>query len=133
MRIRITAVDYQEEHIIVSCDLGIGMLKGIWKGKDLPILNSDYDVEFTLKDMNSEQVKILTGTQENILVKIKDNNIFFTGICENYDEEIYDIRFADDWLQMISMKENCQSIHVDDKILFWMHYHQITIYPYDIF
>lgn len=35
MRIRITAVDYQEEHVIVSCDSGIGMLKGIWKDKNI--------------------------------------------------------------------------------------------------
>ncbi|MDE5737731.1 MAG: hypothetical protein K2H93_05130 [Oscillospiraceae bacterium] len=132
MRISVTAIEQQEENIIVICDLGIGMLKGIWKGKKLPVLNASYYVEFTLDDINYKHVKILPKSQEDISVTIKNNTIFFAGICEDYDGEVYYIRFEDDWLEMLCIEEDSQTVHVDDNILFWIDYHQVLIFPYDM-
>ncbi|MDE7094511.1 MAG: hypothetical protein K2O52_06340, partial [Oscillospiraceae bacterium] len=61
-----------------------------------------------------------------------NNTIFFAGICEDYDGEVYYIRFEDDWLEMLCIEEDSQTVHVDDNILFWIDYHQVLIFPYDM-
>lgn len=132
MRIIINTIEYQGDNIIVSCDLGIGILKGIWKGRNLPVLNFNYYVEFTLNDIDSEHLKVLTKNQEHIFVSFKNDKVFFTGICENYDGEVHYIRLEDDWLQMIYIEGNNQSVNVGDNLLFWMDYRQVMIYPYDV-
>ncbi|MDE6088391.1 MAG: hypothetical protein K2G25_08405 [Oscillospiraceae bacterium] len=133
MQIIINAIEYQEENIIVNCDLDIGMLKGIWKGKNPPVLNFHYYVELTLDDLIPEQIKALPRNKKYLVgVKVKNNDVLFAGICEDYDGEIYYIRFACDWLEMIDVKEDAQSIHLEDNVLFWIDYHQVQIFPYDI-
>lgn len=133
MQIIINAIEYQEEDIIVNCDLDIGMLKGIWKGKSPPVLNSQYYVELTLDDLIPEQIKTLSRNKKYIIgVSVKNDDMLFAGICEDYDGEIYYIRFECDWLEMIDIKEDAQSIYLEDNVLFWMDYHQVQIFPYDI-
>ena len=134
MQIIINNVEHQGDNIVVNCDLGIGILKGIWKGENPPILNSCYYVEFTLADIESNQTKVLPKNQEcATFVNLQNDEVLFVGICENYDGEVYYIRFEDDWLQMLYIEESNQSIYVGDNLLFWMDYHQVLIYPYDIF
>lgn len=134
MQIIINAIEYEGENIVVHCNLHIGMLKGIWKGKSPPILNSHYYVELTLDDLIPQQVKALPKNKKYIIgVKAKNDDVLFAGICEDYDGEIYYIRFECDWLEMIAIKENIQSIRLEDNVLFWMNYHQVQIFPYDFF
>lgn len=94
MRIIITAIENTENNIIVNCNTNIGTIKGIWKGRNLPFLNVVYYVEFTLADIDC--VNVLTENKEDMSVSLKNDIIFFKGICENYDGEIHYIRLADD-------------------------------------
>lgn len=130
MRIIITVIENMENNIIVNCNTNIGILKGIWRGRNTPFLNSVYHVEFALADI--DYVDVLSENKEDISVSLKNDTVFFNGICEDYDGEIHYIRFAHDWLQMIYIEENGQEINSRDNISFTLNYNQIEIFPYDI-
>lgn len=128
MRIIITAIENTENNIIVNCNTNIGILKGIWRGRNTPFQNYVYHVEFTLADIDC----VLPENKEDISVSLKNDTVFFNGICEDYDGEIHYIRFAHDWLQMIYIEENGEKINIRDNVSFTLNYNQIEIYPYDI-
>ena len=131
MRIIITEIENIKNNIIVNCNTNIGTLKGIWRGRNAPFLKVVYYVEFALS--NVDCVNVLPENKEDISVSLKNDIIFFRGICEDYDSEINYIRFAEDWLQMIYIEENSQVINIGDNISFTLNYNQIEIFPYDIY
>lgn len=133
MKITVSAIEKKQNDIIVTCKFDTGTLKGIWKGKTFPVLNLAYHVEFTFDDIDINHVKKIHDNQETISVDLKNDDVYFTGICETYDGEIHFIRFENGWLQMIYISENGQSIQPNDNILFWMKYSQIQIFPYNIY
>lgn len=47
------------------------------------------------------------------------------------DDEVYYIRFTDDWLDMIEIPDKNTAIHKGDHIFFSASYEKILIYPYD--
>ncbi|MDE7364531.1 MAG: hypothetical protein K2N27_06565, partial [Ruminococcus sp.] len=122
MRIIITSIENMKNNIIVNCSTNIGILKGFWKGKNSPFLNSVYHVEFTLADIDC--IDVLPKNKEDISVSLKNDAVFFNGICEDYDGEIHYIRFAYDWLQMIYIEENGEKINIGDNISFKLNYIQ---------
>ncbi len=130
MRIIVNKTEHIGGNIIVTCNSGIGTIKGIWCGKNPPA-NSVYHVEFTLADIDCEHIKILSENKGGISVSLKNDIVFFKGICEDYDGEIHYIRFTGDWLQMIYIDGNAH-VNIGDNILFELNYNQIEIYPYDI-
>lgn len=131
MRIIVDKAEHISGNIIVTCNSGIGRIKGIWCGKNPPVPDSAYHVEFTLADIDCGNISVLHGNDSGISVSVKNDTILFSGICEDYDGEIYYIRFSCDWLQMIYIDGNAH-INNGDNILFKLNYNQIAIYPYDI-
>lgn len=130
MRIIVNKIEHINDNIIVICNSGIGTIKGIWRGKNPP-MNSVYHVEFTLADIDCGHIKVLSENKDDISVSLKNDTVFFKGICKDYDGEIHYIRFAADWLQMIYIDGNNQEINIGDNILFELNYSQIEIFPYD--
>lgn len=132
MKIIVNSIEHHGNNIIVICDSGIGTIKGIWCGRNSPLLNSVYHVEFTLADIDCKYIKVLPENKKCVSFSLKNDKVFFTGICEDYDGEIYYIRFADDCLQMIYIEESGQGINIGNNISFELNYNQVEIYPYDI-
>ena len=93
MKITVSAIEKKQNDIIVTCKFDTGTLKGIWKGKTFPVLNLAYHVEFTFDDIDINHVKKIHDNQETISVDLKNDDVYFTGICETYDGEIHFIRF----------------------------------------
>ena len=132
MRIKVISIFERNNIIVVECESSLGIFKGVWKSKTIrPCLNTSYSVEFTLADISYDEVEV--SNAECVSVYSVDESVYFKGICDDYDGEIYYIRFADDWLQMLYIEEEKQHFNIADTISFCLKTEQVEIYAYDPF
>lgn len=129
MRMVINEIRYENKMIVVEGITAIGSIKGIWKDKEIPNLDNIYSVELNIKELNKNNISILSNREEQIRVFLKDTRVFFVGRCEDI-EDVYFIRFTDDWLEMLEIDDNDIGIKKNDLILFSQKYNSIWIYPY---
>ncbi len=132
MRILIKNIEYEESGIITTCNTEIGDIKGVWRGKTTPVINSICHIELNLQTIQSDQINVLHKSQDVPKVYCCNNCVFFKGICEDFDE-VYFIRFMQDWLEMLDFPSIENIIDIGDTVLFWTNYRNIGIYPYDMY
>lgn len=125
----VSDIKYDNDKIVIYGITEIGIIKGIWKSNEMPILLNKYSVELTFK-MFEKQISI--EYEEEIYAEIWaiDNTVHFHGICEDLDEDVYYVRFATDWLDMIEIPESNTEIKKGNHISFSAKYENIWIYPY---
>lgn len=110
MRIQIKNIQQSEKGILVECLTVIGILKGIWKGNEKIVIGNNYHVELSIH--HPDNWEDITDRpydeypEERIRVFTDINTVTFCGIVESKDEDVYYIRYASDWLDMIEIPEN---------------------------
>ena len=129
MRMIITNIEYENNHIYVIGNTSIGNIKGKWCNKELPILGETYFFELNIGELDKNAISVIHDEQFYSSVYFSDNQVQFKGICEEIDD-VYVIRFSDDWIEMISIENDDFSIKKGDAISFSISYDCIGIYPY---
>lgn len=129
MRMIIANVEYENDCIYVTGNTSIGSIKGKWCYKEKPILGKTYFFELSIDEFDRNEVSILSDEQFKPSVYFRDECVEFKGICEQIDD-IYVIRFAIDWIEMISIENDDFTIKKGDAISFSLKYDYIGIYPY---
>ena len=66
----------------------------------------------------------------NSSVYVDDENVIFTGLCEDIDDEVYYLRFSIDWLEMLEIHVISDKKKKGDYISFSSNWRNIRIYPY---
>lgn len=130
MKFVIEEAEYQEKLIIVTGNTTVGMIKGIWKYKQEPVVGKSYHVELSIycpSECDIKQDKKLYPS-----VCLSDDMVIFKGVCEDIDEEVYFVRFDVDWLEMIEMKEIGSNYKKGDVMAFSASYYGVEIYPYTL-
>lgn len=123
-----TMIKSQDEIITVTGRNSIGDFKGIWKSKDIPLVNEDYDVELTLPLLSGDSVKIEDSQLPAQSVVDSEERLNLRGKCEIIDEDdIYVVRFDTNWIEMIEIESN--EIKVNDVISLMVPVNQVEIYP----
>lgn len=129
MRMIIANVEYENEYIYVTGITSIGNIMGKWCNKEKPILGETYFFELSIDEFERNEITILGDEQFSPSVYFSDECVEFKGICEEIDD-VYVIRFAIDWIEMISVENDDFTIKKGDGIAFSLNYHRIGIYPY---
>lgn len=129
MRLLIETMNKSEdEKITVTGRTSIGDFKGIWKSKDVPLVNEDYDVELTLPLLSRDSVKVEESQMSAQSMVDLDERLHLRGKCEVIDEDdIYVIRFDNNWIEMLEIEPN--EIKVNDIISLMVPVNQVEIYP----
>lgn len=129
MRIIITNVEYENNHIYVIGNTDIGNIKGEWYCHEIPILGETYFFELHISDLDKNEILVMGDKQFCPSVDFSENRVQFKGICEKIDD-VYVIRFSCDWIEMISIKNDDFQIKKGDVVCFSISYDRIGIYPY---
>lgn len=129
MRLIISDIQYDDDSIIIYGITNIGIVKGIWKSKERPILCKHYSVEMDYREFERQ---ISIEQSQNVYTEICqiDNTVHFCGKCEDMDEDVYYIRFAVDWLDMVEIPEGEVELKQGDFVSFSVKFDSIWIYPY---
>ncbi len=129
MRIIIESLNENQPGVItVFGRTKIGSIKGLWKSKDAPLLNEEYDVELSLpmllgSDVSVENVSLSPQAEVN-----SDETLYLRGTCEVIDEDdIYVVRFDANWIEMLEIENT--DINVSDVISFTVNVNQVEIFP----
>ena len=131
MRMTITNIQYENSRVYVIGDTSIGNLKGEWCDKAAPVLGKTYFFELNIGDLDKKEISVIDDEQFCSSVKFSDNQVQFKGICEEIDD-VYVIRFCDDWIEMIVIENDDFSIKKGDVVSFSISYDRIGIYPYEV-
>lgn len=129
MKMIVNEIRCENNMTVVEGITAIGAVKGIWKDKEIPTLGNTYFVELNIEELYKNNVSIFGNRVEQSRVYLKDEMVFFVGRCEEVDD-VYYIRFTDDWIEMIEIDDNDIDIKKEDCILFSQRYDSIWIYPY---
>ena len=129
MKMVINEIKCENNTSVAEGITAIGIIKGIWKDKTIPTLGNTYSVELNIKELYKNNVSILSNKVDQSKVYVKDKMVFFIGWCEDVDD-VYFIRFTDDWIEMIEFDDKDIDIKKGDCILFYQRYDSISIYPY---
>lgn len=130
MRFIITKVEQQGHMTLVEGKTSVGMVKGIWKYAELPIINNNYHIELGIDypcEVNDPQ-EIRCAP----CVCLDKDKVIFKGICEDFDEDVYYIRFDIDWLEMLDINTIATKKQKGDYISFSASIYGIRIYPYTL-
>ena len=134
MRAIIETVEHADGKIIVTCNVKIGQIRGVWRGKTPPVVNDIVQIELYIKKVCPYKVKEASSEMyDETYVYCTINEIVFKGICEDYDGEVYYIRFMVDWLEMLDIEDFNYKISIGDTVLFQANIENIDIYPYEIY
>ena len=131
MRMIVTNIEYKNNCTYVIGNTGIGNIKGVWCYKDIPVLGETYFFELNICDLHMNEISVMGGEEFCSSVDVCDNKVQFKGICEEIDD-VYVIRFSDDWIEMISIEDDDFSIKKGDAVSFSISFDHIGIYPYFI-
>lgn len=129
MVFRIDEIAYEYDQIIVvTGKTQVGEIKGVWKYREKPVKNQRYFVELAYdifeKKISKSLDKILSVSMNEYV------NIFY-GEIDGMDEEVFYIRFADDWLDMMDIREDESSELISgDYVTYSVKYQNTEIYPY---
>lgn len=129
MRMIITSIEYENNRIYVIGNTTIGNIKGEWCYKEAPILNETYFFELNIGELDKNAISVIYDEQFYSSINFSDNQVQFKGRCEEIDD-VYIIRFSDDWIEMISIINDDFTIKKGDAISFSISYDCIAIYPY---
>jgi len=124
----ITKIETENHLLFVTGSTHSGILKGIWKGDNSPVIGKSYQTELSFEIIDRKQVTV-RQSQTDTEITIIDDKVRFTAICENFDE-IYFIRFSFDGLEMLEIENDDFTIREGDFISFSQQFHEIGIYPY---
>ncbi len=132
MRIKLLNIEKRGSIIVTECETNIGVFKGIWRSRQIkPVLGNTYHVELTLADIAYDEVSKCNSTEKPCFYTQGDN-VRFIAVCEEFDGEVYFLRFADDSLQMLYIEEKEQHFVSNDVLSFEMRDDQVEIYPYSL-
>lgn len=129
MKMVISNIECEKDCVYVTGNTSIGSIKGKWCDKENPILGETYFFELNIDEFDRNKISILSDEQFRPSVYFRDKYVKFRGICEAIDD-IYIIRFAIDWIEMISIENDDFTIKKGDAVLFSLDYDCIDIYPY---
>lgn len=129
MKICIINIEKDKENICITGRTSIGSIKGRWICETKPVIGEDYFIELALPEVGRKSVTVSEQNQNSVC--IQDDMIVFTGICENIDD-VYDIRFDIDWLEIVEIGNDDFEINIGDRVLFSVKYDSIEVYPYSI-
>ena len=129
MRMIVSKVDYSNDITIVTGVTEIGSIKGIWKFNEFPVIGKAYLIELGIGELNKNQVSIACKEALHPTVHLNEEFVSFLGMCEDI-EDVYYIRFAKDWLEMIEIGDDDTCINKGDYVSFVQKYDLIWIYPY---
>ena len=121
-------IEYENGKIIVIGTTEIGKLKGVWKYREQPVVKYTYFIELSYEKFEK---KISQSPVHNFGTFICDDMVVFTCQVEDIDEDIYYVRFATDWLDMVEIESNRVQIDKGSFASFTVRYEDIWIYPYD--
>lgn len=134
MRTVIENVEYVDDKMIVTCNVKIGQIRGVWMGNTPPIVNDICHIELDIKKVCPNIVKEFPYEMNDVTnVCCGFNEVVFKGICEDYDDEVYYIRFMIDWLEMLDIEDFNYKINIGDTVLFQTSIENIGIYPYELY
>lgn len=128
MRLEVNKIEYEKDMIIITGTTEIGTVKGVWKCREQPIVNKAYFVELSYMKFEKKVAQSSTHILNTLMC---EDTITFTGRVEDIDEDVYYIRFAVDWLDMVEINNSCDPINEGDFVSFSVRYDYIWIYPYD--
>lgn len=129
MVFRVDEIAYEYDQIIVvTGKTQVGEIKGVWKYREKPVKNQRYFVELAYdifeKKISKSLDKILSVSMNEYV------NIFY-GEIDGMDEEVFYIRFAGDWLDMMDIREDESSeLRSGDYVTYSVKYQNTEIYPY---
>lgn len=129
MRMTIRTIEYTNESIYVTGNTDIGSIKGVWQYSELPIQNSSYFFELNLGELDRREISIIKEENACPCVSSDGRQVSFKGICEEVDD-VYVIRFAPDWIEMLEVDNDDFTIRKGDTISFSTDSASIIIYPY---
>lgn len=128
MKIIIDLVECSDNTISVVCIHEIGKIRGLWKSEIIPLPGEKYNIELSLPSLGNNDVTILREKESFCYTTVNENGkVFFQGKCEQIDD-VYIIRFADDWIEMLDIRSN--SIVINDMVQFSINYKTIELFPY---
>lgn len=128
MRLEVTKIEYEKDMIIITGATEIGTVKGVWKYREQPVADKGYFVELSYMKFEKKFAQSSTHILNTLMC---EDVITFNGRVEDIDEDVYYIRFATDWLDMVEISDSCGRINKGDFASFSVRYDQIWIYPYD--
>ena len=129
MRMIITKIENRNKCTYVTGDTGIGIVRGIWHHREPPIWGEIYFFELDIEEFDRSEVTVFYEETPFTSVHYHGGKVKFVGMCENIDD-IYVIRFAEDWIEMVSLKNDDYSIKKGDFVSFTLSCEYIGIYPY---
>lgn len=129
MQLIISDIQHENDSVIVYGMTEIGVIKGIWKYKEAPVLCKPYSVELSFKEFY-KQISVKQDKNVYAEIRVSDNTVYFCGMCEDIDGDLYYVRFANDWLEMVEISEICDKVEKGDCVSFSVKYDSILIYPY---
>ncbi len=122
-------IEYDNKDIYVIGLTGVGRLSGLWRHKELPIEGMEYSIELDISVLDRDEILIIPEESYETQFERDEKVVLFKGVCEDIDE-IYVIRFAIDWIEMIDVQNDDYSIERGDTISFRISSSRIGIYPY---
>lgn len=131
MKIILKNIEYENDCIYVTGVTSIGSIKGIWSYSEKPIIDQEYFCELSINDINRNEISVVRNTDFHSKVLVDKREVIFKGVCEEIDE-IYVIRFAEDWIEMIAIIDDDFSIKKGDSIQFSTNCECISIYPWRV-
>lgn len=128
MKLGVDKIEYENDKIIVTGTTEIGKMKGVWKDREQPVVKYAYFIE--LSYMKFEK-KISQSSEHNFSTTIYDDMVVFNCQIEDIDEDVYYIRLAMDWLDIVGIESNCVQLNKGNFASFTVRYEDVWIYPYD--
>ncbi len=128
MKFGVDKIEYENDKIIVTGTTEIGKFKGVWKYREQPVVKYTYFIEVSYEKFEK---KISQSPAYNFSTSISDDMVVFNCQVEDIDEDVYYVRFAADWLDMVEIESNCVLLDKGSFASFTVRYEDIWIYPYD--
>lgn len=127
MKLGVDKIEYENDKIIVTGTTEIGKIKGVWKYREPPVVKYVYFIELSYEKFEK---KISLSPVHNFSVSVCDNLVVFNCQVEDIDEDVYYVRLAMDWLDMVEIESNCVQLSKGNFASFTVRYENIEIYAY---
>lgn len=128
MQLIIDKAEYQENVLSVTGKTAIGTIRGIWKYMEKPSAGQIYSVALSIDYLHETS----SASKNYSSVHVEGENVIFTGLCEDFDDKYYYLRFDKDWVDMIYVRAIISERKKGDYISFSANWRNIRIYPYDL-
>lgn len=129
MKFIVSEIQQNDKNTMVCGITEAGVIKGVWKGREPPVMLNAYHVELSCKEFNVRKSDKTIG-EAYAEVLPSEECVHFCGVCEGIDEDVYFVRFAADWLDMVDIPEGCNEVKKGDYVSFEVKYNDIWIYVY---